>query len=987
MDALGAVSESEPNKADFLLAQVAKLASVFDMTRDLARRPELVERVLASKAAIRDPMQVGLIYMVTSIVPHMREADVPKTGKGVLATTLFFLSASHSDPDPVMRSKCLAAAYNFTQLSGAMFAHPDFCWDAVYGVDGATILAAFEAYDYDTHHAFLNAGFSGDWFIWWAAPCLPLSLHWGDMARVQENMDRLHVIARRIIQEPEYGNEVVGIIIGPAVWSALLWSCRMSTDQREEVATMMVSCQLTWAQAEDTVDTGAPAFMRPRGDRTADGTRYHAAEQLSTLIKCGYILMASNHRVSDEEIMIALPTVDEVITTTCTFGTGVGNISCDSHTMWNSFVSLAAVSEKLGRHDEALTYATAGLVPDSAKCGTTLPTERVLLQSIQARALAALGRGSDAGALFESAAEEAHRYGLFLFEAFALRDLKVLVLDRSPTMGHGDHGSRRLGAALRQLTGPAEQLTPLLDGLDAAELMAQSNPKPGYQIVYEPAAPKLTALQRELQALKVSTLRKRAISDGVDEDAMEEAADGDSEKKALIELIVGQQPTAAEPECEGSFDANAATEAALHWQVQGLGMKVSALRKRATADGVDEVAMEEAADGGNEKQALIDLIAARDSTRDDSALRTELSSMKPSALRKKAVAAGVDEAAMEQAADGDDEKSALVELLLAAEPVSQPASGGGGGLAPGACTVTRTVACAKEHAAPLLRFSTLLLNEPLCNALSQSVTDGDDVGSERIFTGVTGGPFEGKEAKETCTNSTAWSHSYTLECPPFPDPRNPFPVELVDYKATVAVEDAEDGKCMLRYSSVYETSDRDVIEAMNSGMMEAAFESIAAKALRAASIAELANERVSALRKRALAAGATRDELDDAADADDALAALTGMIADKELQAMVPSDGDGGGGVEPSEASAHDGELKKELSRLKLSQLKKRAVADGVRADQIDDADDSADPRTAVIHLILAAVYVPAVDVAAAKDKAMEELRAELEPLKTSQLK
>ena len=65
-----------------------------------------------------------------------------------------------------------------------------------------------------------------------------------------------------------------------------------------------------------------------------------------------------------------------------------------------------------GRHREALAYAVAGLVPDKDKAGTVLPVARVLLQSIQARALAALGRSSEAGRVFEAAADEAHRYGL-----------------------------------------------------------------------------------------------------------------------------------------------------------------------------------------------------------------------------------------------------------------------------------------------------------------------------------------------------------------------------------------------------------------------------------------------------------------------------------------------------------------------------------------------------------------------------------------------
>eukprot|EP01045_Picozoa_sp_COSAG04_P037688 COSAG04_NODE_9746_length_835_cov_1.300272_1_plen_82_part_10 len=82
-----------------------------------------------------------------------------------------------------------------------------------------------------------------------------------------------------------------------------------------------------------------------------------------------------------------------------------------------------------------------------------MPVSRVLFQSIRGRALATLGQMAEANAAFEEAAEEAHRVGLWLFQAYALRDLKLLVLD---AMGHGDHGSRRLGEVLRLLKGPAK---------------------------------------------------------------------------------------------------------------------------------------------------------------------------------------------------------------------------------------------------------------------------------------------------------------------------------------------------------------------------------------------------------------------------------------------------------------------------------------------------------------------------------------------------
>jgi hypothetical protein len=130
-----------------------------------------------------------------------------------------------------------------------------------------------------------------------------------------------------------------------------------------------------------------------------------------------------------------------------------------------------------------------------------------------------------------------------LNEAFALRDLKVHVLDG---MGHGAHGARRLGAALRRLAGPAALLTAQLDGLDAAELMTLGAPEAGYQVVYEPeevpaaAARRAEALHAELGSKKMSDLRRQA-SAVASTRQLDAADDSDSPKAALIELIISHE--------------------------------------------------------------------------------------------------------------------------------------------------------------------------------------------------------------------------------------------------------------------------------------------------------------------------------------------------------------------------------------------------------------------------------------------------------------
>jgi hypothetical protein len=180
---------------------------------------------------------------------------------------------------------------------------------------------------------------------------------------------------------------------------------------------------------------------------------------------------------------------------------------------------------------------------DVKKAGTSLPVSRVLLQSVQGRALAALGRNAEAGIALEAAATEACRFGLRLYEAFALRDLK-LILDQ---IGHGDHGSRRLGAVLRLMKGPADSLTPLLKGLQADELMAMAPPDAARTVVYEhntsdqglSASPaEERKLRAELSGMKLKALKVRARKLGVHEQALEDADDADDIVSAVTVLCI-----------------------------------------------------------------------------------------------------------------------------------------------------------------------------------------------------------------------------------------------------------------------------------------------------------------------------------------------------------------------------------------------------------------------------------------------------------------
>ena len=114
----------------------------------------------------------------------------------------------------------------------------------------------------------------------------------------------------------------------------------------------------------------------------------------------------------------------------------------------------------------------------------------------------------------------------------------------------------------------------------------------------------LQQLRAELEAMKLSALKKKAKEVGVEEDKLEKADDADDIKAAVIDLILAQ--VAADP-------AAAAAAARQEQRVELEAMKVSALKKRAKQTGVEEAKLEEADDADNVKMAVIDLILALDS--------------------------------------------------------------------------------------------------------------------------------------------------------------------------------------------------------------------------------------------------------------------------------------------------------------------------------------------------------------------------------------
>ena len=449
------------------------------------------------------------------------------------------------------------------------------------------------------------------------------------------------------------------------------------------------------------------------------------AESSTWFNQMAHILLSINSPgVSREEVLANLPSVDIVIQQAMTHDE-YSQTQALLGIMMSLFLAVAAVCEKYQEYERALPYLDAALSTDLTRAGNHLPISRVQHSLLKGRVLAALGRKAEAAETLERTAEEAHRYGIRMCEVFALRDLKLGVLD---DLGHGEHASRRLGAVLRLLKGPAEKLTELLKGLDAGALMALPPPDPSYRVVYEVDSSD-TALRRELEGLKLKELRKRARDADVDSSQLEDAADDDDPKSAVIELLlISLKSTAVDQD----------GEAALQTELEGLRLKE--LRGRAKAAGIDSSLLEDAADDDDPKSAVIQLIIglhknagslsplaegeagiidhlsngnaseigsrgragaavpAESTTvglepepwtddgnsETEAALVEELRGLKLLTLRARGLDASIASDIVDDATDSDDPKSALIALLVmhagaSAGSAATAAAGGGGG--------------------------------------------------------------------------------------------------------------------------------------------------------------------------------------------------------------------------------------------------------------------------------------------------------------------
>lgn len=198
-----------------------------------------------------------------------------------------------------------------------------------------------------------------------------------------------------------------------------------------------------------------------------------------------------------------------------------------------------------------------------------------------------------------------------------------------------------------------------LAGVAAAEAAATRSPKPQRSVF---------ASREELEAMKLSELRRHALQTAVDEDLCEAALDSDDPKAEMVTVVLAHTDAIHAKEdaaIQAWQDAEDRLEAERRVQMEmeaEAEMAAELAAEAAREAAAQERARQEAEEAERRRAEAAAVEASMKARRAEDLER--LRAMKLSGLRRHGVESGLDESQLEIALDAEDPKAAIVEILI-----------------------------------------------------------------------------------------------------------------------------------------------------------------------------------------------------------------------------------------------------------------------------------------------------------------------------------
>jgi hypothetical protein len=551
------------------------------------------EPLIASDAGREDVMGRSNLVMMLEHYPACLGGDWVGAGRTMKKlVNLFVEAAQDANADPDTRSYLLT----FAGQGLIWFSHYPLSNDSEYsnlfGVGGRLLMEAMESYDVHEMFSAIVEQFNFEIFGCCPMAVFPLLLHWGDVAASNTIVDsaaaNFEVLFADGMMDTQQGAQSFFKF-------SLLWPviCHLAgRTEAGERKMVQLGCDAAKVFATYERLGKSVALIRPR-DETEGG---FIGEEICAWSAAMLWVMVTGR--ADSLDLSSVPDPHAFAAEGFDHGDIKGSLG--NAIGLTSVVWPALAFERLGMSDRALAYVNKALERDVAAGGNDNTLTRSLAAGCRGRVLAAAGRATDAARAFEDAVRETQSRDYHFLEASALFDWVQTVPGAA-----AEQGARLTAAVVRLVSGKEEvefllgsrfhgwrPLGPLTESGHASAMRGEP------MLAGDPTL----RLQRELTALKMSELRKRAMAESIDGEVLEEAEDSDDPRAGIVALLLDTHvPAKSTAESQDAEEKK-------QLRLELTALKMSELRKRAMAESIDGEVLEEAEDSDDPRAGIVALL-------------------------------------------------------------------------------------------------------------------------------------------------------------------------------------------------------------------------------------------------------------------------------------------------------------------------------------------------------------------------------------------